>query len=213
MLKGIGPGAVFYGMTDVLAVAFAVTVLCFWAIYSALGQNPLWLPQAVFVSAPLLYGLIFLFSWIKELQNGTFAQQLSYRYTFFHVLAIRMFASSFMGLGVNGIYALLLALRCPVDGVRLFALSFTSLMLFSLILLIGILKGGSIYKGLALGGAWMAVQAGGALFFNGDYQRLLDAVPIYVLIGAGLGALVIYMRELARFLGVGFRKEYMDAEY
>lgn len=59
----------------------------------------------------------------------------------------------------------------------------------------------------------MAVQAGGALFFYGDYQRLLDAVPIYVLIGAGLGALVIYMRELARFLGVGFRKEYMDAEY
>lgn len=140
MLKGIGPGAVFYGMADVLAVAFAVTVLCFWAIYSALGQNPLWLPQAVFVSAPLLYGLIFLFSWIKELQNGTFAQQLSYRYTFFHVLAIRMFASSFMGLGVNGIYALLLALSCPVDGVRLFALSFTSLMLFSLILLIGIYK-------------------------------------------------------------------------
>ena len=116
-----------------------------------------------------------------------------------------------MGLGVNGIYALLLALSCPVDGIRIFALSFTSLMLFSLILLAGILKGGSIYVGMAWCGAWIVLQTVGALFFNEIYYRLLSAVPVYVLIGSGLAALMIYMRELSRFFGIGFRKEFMDA--
>lgn len=199
-------------MGDVICLAFAVTVLCFWGIYAALGQDPEQLLSAVFVSAPVLYGMVFALCWLKEVQNGTYSIQMSYRFTFFHILAVRMFGTSLLGLAVNGIYAVFLTFRCEVDGIRIFAVSFTSLMLFSLILLAGIRKGRSIGRGIAAGAGWMILQITASVLMNVWYQKLLSAVPLLVLFAAGVLILGIYIRELGSLSGIQFRKEFTDAE-
>lgn len=199
-------------MGDVICLAFAVTVLCFWGIYAALGQDPEQLLSAVFVSAPVLYGMVFALCWLKEVQNGTYSIQMSYRFTFFHILAVRMFGTSLLGLAVNGIYAVFLTFRCEVDGIRIFAVSFTSLMLFSLILLAGIRKGRSIGRGIAAGAGWMILQITASVLMNVWYQKILSAVPLLVLFAAGVLILGIYIRELGSLSGIQFRKEFTDAE-
>ena len=199
-------------MGDVICLAFAVTVLCFWGIYAALGQDPEQLLSAVFVSAPVLYGMVFALCWLKEVQNGTYSIQMSYRFTFFHILAVRMFGTSLLGLAVNGIYAVFLTFRCEVDGIRIFAVSFTSLMLFSLIFLAGIRKGRSIGRGIAAGAGWMILQITASVLMNVWYQKILSAVPLLVLFAAGVLILGIYIRELGSLSGIQFRKEFTDAE-
>ena len=199
-------------MGDVICLAFVVTVLCFWGIYAALGQDPEQLLSAVFVSAPVLYGMVFALCWLKEVQNGTYSIQMSYRFTFFHILAVRMFGTSLLGLAVNGIYAVFLTFRCEVDGIRIFAVSFTSLMLFSLILLAGIRKGRSIGRGIAAGAGWMILQITASVLMNVWYQKILSAVPLLVLFAAGVLVLGIYIRELGSLSGIQFRKEFTDAE-
>lgn len=213
ILRQAGVRGLFTQMGDVIFLSFVVTILCFWGIYVALGQDTEQLPGAVFVSAPILYGMVFVLSWLKEVQNGTFYIQMSYRNTFFHILAVRMFGSSLIGLLVNGVYAAFLALCCDVDGIRIFAVSFTSLMFFSAILLAGLRKGGRVWKGLAAGGAWMGLQLAASALMKSWYQRLLAAVPLYVLLAAGIVILIIYLRELGQISGVRFRKEFADALY
>lgn len=213
LLRQAGVRGLFTELVDVIVLSFTVTILCFWGIYAALGQNADQLPGAVFVSAPILYGMVFLLSWLKEVQNGTFYIQMSYRNTFFHILAVRMFGSSLIGLLVNAVYAVFLALRCEADGIRIFAVSFTSLMLFSVILLTGLRKGGSVWKGMSAGGVWMGLQIAASALMKSWYQRMLAAVPLYVLFAAGIVILVIYLRELGQISGVRFRKEFADAQY
>lgn len=212
IFRRAGISGILTGMGDVLCVAFAVTVLCFFGVWLFLGQDREQLPAAVFLSAPVLYAGIFGFSWLKEVQNGTYQLQMSFRWTFFDVLAVRMFLNSLLGIAVNGIYAVVLALRCDADGIRVFALSFTSLMLFSLILMLGITKGKQVFKGAAAGGGWMLLQAVLAAADKERYRRILDTVPVWVLAAAGAAALVFYLRELGNLLSVRFRKEYTDAE-
>lgn len=207
-----GVRGLYMEMGDVICLSFAVTVLCFWGIYAALGQEPDRLLSAVFISAPVLYGMVFALYWLKEVQNGTYSIQMSCRFTFFHILAVRMFGTSLLGLAVNGIYAAFLTLRCEADGIRIFAVSFTSLMLFSLILLSGIRKGRSIGRGLAAGAGWMILQVAASVLMRAWYQQLLSAVPLLVLLAAGVVILWIYIRELGSLPGVRFRKEFTDAE-
>ena len=179
-----GVRGLYMEMGDVICLSFAVTVLCFWGIYAALGQEP----------------------------DRLLSIQMSCRFTFFHILAVRMFGTSLLGLAVNGIYAVFLTLRCEADGIRIFAVSFTSLMLFSLILLSGIRKGRSIGRGLAAGAGWMILQVAASVLMRAWYQQLLSAVPLLVLLAAGVVILWIYIRELGSLPGVRFRKEFTDAE-
>lgn len=213
MVKRAGISGVLTGTGDVLCLAFAVTILCFWGIWLLLGQEKEQLSAAVFISAPVLYAGIFCFSWVKEVQNRTYQLYMSFRWTFFDFLAVRMFLNSLLGIGVNGVYAAILAFRCEADGIRLFALSFTSLMLFSMILIMGITRRKYILNGIAAGGSWMLVHGVLAILCGERYRQFLDAVPFWVLAVVGTAAAGTYLRELGQLLGVRFRKEYADVEY
>lgn len=212
IFRRAGISGLLTGMGDVLCLAFTVTVLCFFGVWVFLGQDREQLSAAVFISAPVLYAGLFGFSWLKEVQNRTYQLQMSFRWTFFDILAVRMFLNSLLGIAVNGIYAVVLAFRCAADGIRVFAMSFTSLMLFSLILMLGITKGKKVLKGVAAGGGWMLLHAVLAAVDGERYRRILDTVPFWVLAAAGTAALVFYLRELGSLLSVRFRKEYTDAE-
>lgn len=211
-VRQLGLRGVCGGMADVLVLAFAVTVLCFGFLFRLRGGDDRMLLSAVFISAPLLYAAIFLFSWLKEKQNGTYGLSQSFKFTFFHMLALRMFTGSLLGIFVNGVYALFLALRFEAEGLRVFAVSFTSLMLFSLILLVGIIKGRSIKKGLLAGGVWTAANMAASVMLMPLYAEALSKLPLYVLFAVGVVSFGCYVRKLTCLTEISFRKEYADAE-
>ena len=59
----------------------------------------------------------------------------------------------------------------------------------------------------------MGLQLAASALMKSWYQRLLAAVPLYVLLAAGIVILIIYLRELGQIPGVRFRKEFADALY
>ena len=209
---GIGLKRLYADMADIISLAFAVTLLLFYIILQFVLAQGNTIYTAAFLSAPLLYAGIFFLSWAKERGCAVYSLQMTCKYTFFHLLAARMFGESLLGIVINGIYALLLMLRYHGDGVRLLALSFTSLMLFSMMLILGFTRNRGLGGAILYGGGWYALNLSGILFLPVSYGKLLEAMPIYVLMGIGAAVLWVYLRRLLVLTELSFRKEYANAK-
>lgn len=209
---GIGLRRLYADMIDIISIAFAVTLFLFFILLEFVQAHGNTIYAAAFLNAPILYAGIFFLSWAKEQGNGVYSLQMTCKYTFFHVLAARMFGESLLGLLVNGIYAITLMLRYHADGVRLLALSFTSLMLFSSLLILGFTRHSRLRGAILYGGGWFTLNLSGVLFLPDFYGKLLESIPIYVLIGIGAAVLWLYLRRLLFLTELSFRKEYTNAK-
>lgn len=114
---------------------------------------------------------------------------------------------------IFGTPRLFFIVKCPADMLRLMAISFSSLMIFSLILVFFIERGKSIRNALIGAGLWMAVNAFVALNFTTFYQSLLKQVPLAVLLTVGAAAMVFCLYELSKMTSLSFRKGYTNALY
>ncbi|MFQ7552094.1 MAG: hypothetical protein ACLRMZ_19535 [Blautia marasmi] len=89
-----------------------------------------------------------------------------------------MFLNSLLGFGVNLVYAVILAVRYEADVPRMLATAFASLMIFSLLLVLGIERGKKISWGAAVSGMWII----GNLLLTGLagdwYGILLEQIPV-----------------------------------
>ena len=119
----IGVKQLYAGMADVISIAFVISVLSVYLLVQVMLDKGESIYAAAFCSAPLLYAGIFALSLMKERGSSSYELQMSFKYTFFHVLAARMLGECFLGFVFNGMYAFALALRYQVDGIRLFAVS------------------------------------------------------------------------------------------
>ena len=106
-----------------------------------------------------------------------------------------------MGLGFDLGYACILAIRFQADVPRLLAMAFASLMIFSLLLVLGIVRGKKIAWGSAVSSVWII----GNLLLMGLvaswYRTLLEQVPVVLLEAAGVAAAFIYIRHLLLLCG------------
>lgn len=208
---GIGLGQLYAYMTDILFLSFSLAVFVLTIGMKLVGNGFANAYSVVFTAAPVLYAAIFYLSSVKEKQNQTYEQLMSCKYTFFHLMTARMFLSSLMGLGFNLAYVVILAVRYEADIPRMLATAFASLMIFSLILVLGIEKGRKIAWGAAVSGIWIM----GNLLLTGLavdwYCILLERIPVTLLAAAGVTAAVIYGRHLLILCGQTFRKEYTNA--
>ena len=214
MVQGVGLREIFAGMADVTCVAFAVTLLIFWAGYQMLFQDLGDVYSIAFLGAPILYGVVFLLSWLKESQMHTYNVQMSCKYTFFHLLAFRMFVSSLGGMAVNSLYITFLKFQYSVSFIRLFTLSFSSLMLFSVLLMICLTvfsARAGLWGAMGLPALWLIVNVFIYWYFDTVYTRFLQSVPVWALAVAAAMLSVIYIRGLLRMTTIGFRKGYADA--
>lgn len=211
MFCGIGIRQLYAHMTDILLLSFSLTVLFFYIGLKVVGIGSVTASGAVFAVAPVLYAAIFYLSLVKEKQNRTYEQLMSCKYTFFHLMAVRMFFNSLIGLGLNLGYAVILAVRFRADIPRLLATAFASLMIFSLLLVLGIERGKKIAWGAAVSSVWII---GNLLLMEiaADwYPALLEQAPVVLLAAAGMAAAFIYIRHLLLLCGQTFRKEYTNA--
>ena len=211
LLRSLGPEGLMFGMWDVLAVAFFAALLLVFIPLIFMGNRAENINAIAFMSAPFFYGLVFFFGLLKERQCRTYILEMSCKYTFFHVLSARMLFCSLLGMVFNFAYVLVLALRYDGNYVRLFALSFSALMLFSLLLSLGLEWGKSFLWAGLVGGLWIVLNLMGMLWMRDSYEALLLRLPLWALAAVGMGAAVVYGYELRCLIARQFRRGYLDA--
>lgn len=211
IFRGIGIRQIYAGMADVLCISFTVTICLLCLLMQSIGVLGIRAEAAAFVGSPLLYGCIFLLFWMKDAQSDVYGLQMSCKYTFFHLLAARMFAASLLGMGCNGLYVLVLFLRYQADGLRLAAISFSALTCFSLLLTVGLEKGRRFGWAAAACGGWAAVNLAVFFQFPEGYGALLQRIPAYLFLAVGAAGTALYLRQLVFITTLKFRKEYSDA--
>lgn len=208
---GIGVRQMFAGLADILLVSFCIAVLFLFFCLKMVGAGWITTYGAVFTSAPALYAAVFYLSLIKERQNETYDQLMCCKFTFFHLMTARMFFCSLLGLGCNLVYVVILGMEYQADIPRLLAVAFASLMLFSLLLVLGIEKGRRIGWGAAVSGSWIVGNLLLLVNVSDWYMKMLEKVPTLLLTAGGIVAAVVYIRHLSVLCGQTFRKEYTNA--
>lgn len=199
------------GMTDVLFISFTAAAAVMYLLMRCVSELRISADIAVFGASPVLYACIFLLFWIRDAQNGIYELQMSYRYTFFHVLAVRMLAASLLGMCFNGLYVLMFFLRYEADALRLMAVSFSSLTCFSVLLMAGIEKGRHFRWAAAVCAGWTAVNIAALSCNPQGYAEVLRRIPVGLFLGMGAAGMGIYLRQLLYMTTLTFRKEYSDA--
>lgn len=208
---GLGLRTLYAGMTDILAVAFTVAVLLLYMGFKLVHSGSATAYTAVFTTAPVIYAAVFYLSLVKEQQNRTYEQQMSYKYTFFHLLAARMFANSMLGIVFNLCYTIILIIRYSADTLRMLSLSFASLMLFSLLLSAGIERGQKMVWGVSLSAGWIVSNM---LLFSAApnwYQQILEGIPVIFLLLTGGFAACIYLKQIMNITELPFRTAFTNA--
>lgn len=190
MLFGLGIKNIFYGIYDVVAVT-AIIGAAVIALMSGLpvGErqiNP-HIYGIVFSASPALYLLFFLLSFLKERLEGSFEVKMTCRYTALHLCAFRMFLCGIFCMLFNALAAYIAALRFGFAFTELAAISFSSLFLFALVMIISLLRYGvkGCFIPLAIMGACLVLSV--FPWFN----MLLKNIPTAAYLILGITLLIL----------------------
>lgn len=186
MLFGLGLKNIFYGIYDAAAVTAAIAGI----LIALLGGMPagvitdISLYGIVFALSPLVFFIFFLLSYIKERTEGSIEVKMTCRYTALHLCAFRMFLCGIFCMIVNAVAVLVVSVRSEADFAGLLAVSFSSLFLFALLMILSLLRLGA--RGCIIPVAVMAVCAVLSVF--PWYDSLLKSIPAsaYAVLGAVL---------------------------
>lgn len=209
--RRVGIKGLFYGIADVIAVSMVISICIFVGVYIYLGFDSQYVYSMIFIFSPTLYASIFCLSYVKETQINTINVQMSCRYTFFHVLIFRMFLNSGLSILFNLIYICTLDRRFDLNPVKALALSFSSLMLFSVMLAKSLGSRNKILGFILVSAVWFGTNI---LIFHGSkdlYMRFIDQIPLSVLVIATFLFGCFYYKELKKIISVSHKRRYINA--
>lgn len=201
-LGRMGIKGLFCGMADVIAVSMMISVCIFIGICIYLRQDPQYACCMAFIFSPTLYACIFCLAYVKETQTNTINVLMSCRYTFYHVLLFRMLLNSGLAIVFNLVYICTLDHLFDMNPVKALSLSFSSLMLFSIMLLKTVRRKNKLLKFARTTILWFGVNL---MFFNGSrhlYMGFLEQIPFSVLVMAAVASGAFYYRELKKMIDV-----------
>lgn len=187
MVFGLGLKNVFYGIMDVAVITIAAAagmIALLYGISPEYRQADFELYGLVFALSPLIYMTFFLLSFIKEKTEGCFDVKMSCRYTALHLCAFRMFVCGIFCMIINAISALVIALRAEISFTELAAISFSSLFLFALVMILSLMRFGAKGCFVPLGIMAACLILSSFSWFN----TLLKNIPTaaYLILGAVL---------------------------
>lgn len=187
MVFGLGLKNVFYGIPDVAVITVflaAGTVALLYGISPDYRGADFELYGLVFSLSPLIYMTFFLMSFVKEKTEGCFDVKMSCRYTALHLCAFRMFVSGIFCMIINALSALVVAVRLEISFTELAAVSFSSLFLFALMMILSLLRFGAKGCFIPLGVLAACFILSSFSWFN----TLLKNIPTaaYLILGAVL---------------------------
>lgn len=207
----LGIRGLFYGIVDVIAVSVMITIGVLTVVGLFLRLDPQYVYSMVFIFSPTLYAGIFCLAYVKETQINTINVQMSCRYTFFHVLLFRMLLNSGLAIVFNLIYICTLNRLFDMNPVKALALSFSSLMLFSVMLLKAMRSRNRFW---CLAQTCMVWFGANLLAFNSIrdlYVGFIDRIPFSVLIVAAVLFCAFYYGELKKMITMDYKRRYLNA--
>lgn len=210
-LGRMGIKGLLYGIIDVIAVSMVISICIFVGVYIYLGFDSQYVYSMIFIFSPTLYASIFCLSYVKETQINTINVQMSCRYTFLHVLIFRMLLNSGFAILFNLFYICTLDRRFEMNLVKALALSFSSLMLFSVMLVKSLGSRNKFLGFVRVSAAWFGTNI---LIFHGVkdlYMKFIDQIPMSVLIFAIFVFGSFYYKELEKIISLNRKRRYINA--
>ena len=187
MVFGLGLKNVFYGITDAAVITIALAagmIALLYGISPEYHEADFELYGLVFALSPLIYLTFFLLSFVKEKTEGCFDVKMSCRYTALHLCAFRMFVCGIFCMIINALSALVVALRAGVSFTELAAVSFSSLFLFALVMILSLLRFGTKGCFIPLGIMAACLVLSTFSWFNALLRNIPTAA--YLVLGAVL---------------------------
>lgn len=209
-LKRMGIKGLFCGIVDVVAVSMIISVCIFIGICIYLRRDSEYVYSMAFIFSPTLYACIFGLAYVKEMQINTISVQMSCRFTFYHVLLFRMLLNSGLAIAFNLIYICTFNSLFDMNPVKALALSFSSLMLFSVMMLKALKRKNKLAGFAETVAVWFGVNI---LAFNGVrdlYMGFIDQIPFSASVLAAFLFGTFYCRELKKMISMNYRR-YIDA--
>lgn len=197
MTTHMGLKNIFYGTYDTMAIAVSVFLAIGVAVPAMLHMDEELLNKLtvfVFAFSPMLFMLLYTLSYWKELGESVYPIKMTCKYTVHHLLAYRMLAASMASVVFNGVYVAVLCSRLSIPGITMVCISFSALFLFSLLLIMTVLRFQSLWTVIVLNVGWLVLNAILGGLEMKAYAIFLQAVPVGVWIVLDVFLVVAYMK-------------------
>ncbi len=197
MTTHMGLKNIFYGTYDTMAIAI-LAFLAFGMVVPATFHTDSHmldkLTVFVFAFSPMLFMLLYSLSYWKELGESVYPIKMTCKYTVHHLLAYRMLAASLASVVFNGIYVAVLCKHLSIPGITMVCISFSALFLFSLLLIMTVLRFQSLWAVIALNIGWLVLNTILGGLEMEVYAIFLQAVPVGVWIVLDVVLVAAYMK-------------------
>lgn len=134
----------------------------------------------VFLTAPVSFLLLTGYAFYEKWKKQTLELEMTTKFTFFQVIAMRMLAFSGISLLINMTAALALALNFEVDFLRAWFISLTGLFGFVAGLLWFVARGNVLYRTVLYTAGWMVVNSGWLFAMKDAYLQVVFQLPLVV---------------------------------
>ena len=197
MTTHMGLKNIFYGTYDTMVIAVSVFLAIGMAVPAILQTDPEMLNKLtvfVFAFSPMLFMMLYTLSYLKEVGESMYPIKMTCKYTVHHLLAYRMLAASLTSVMFNGVYVAVLCNRLAIPAISLVCISLSALFLYSLLLIMTVLRFHTLPALIGLCVGWLLVNAViGGLALE-IYAMFLQAVPVGVWIVLDIILAVTYVK-------------------
>lgn len=203
MTLNLGLKNIFYGFYDVMFISILVTCAAYLLFLFSINN----LPGAEekiyifsFTFAPFMFALLFFLNFAKEKSADTFIIKMTCKYSFFYLLAYRMFVFSLLSVVVNSLYILVFFSDFKISFVTIISLSLSALFVYSLLLIAMLIKFSTVKPAIGLSALWIFADAVFYVCFKEFFAEILKAVPLFVWMIIVVGASILYFNFLPKLI-------------
>lgn len=202
MYSGIGLRKLFLNSLDIAILSITVFIVAGIVFPSSitLAAEADKLVIFLFGFSPLFFAINYGASLWKEHSFGTYAVKMTCRYTVQHLLAYRMLVSSLTGTILNGIYVVILCSRVELPLITMLCISFSSLFVFAMLLIILLLRYDSVISIVMLYGFWIFGNIVLSTLWPKMFITVLYAIPVGMWIIIDIALLTFFLNRYSVYL-------------
>ena len=185
MTRNLGFKRIFEGVHDAVAIAFSLQIIIAIGLAYRLTSDSCgaeFLSMVVFSFSPVFFILLYLLIAWKEREHCSYEIKMTCRYTVNHLLAYRMLLTSVGGILFISGYTILLSRLFYVPVLKMMALAYSAMFLFSLVFIKSIIVFSGLVPATVLSMVWILGNILLATFCANQYALFLDAIPFGVLV-------------------------------
>ncbi|MGL5694421.1 MAG: hypothetical protein ACRCXA_10100 [Peptostreptococcaceae bacterium] len=197
MYKTIGLKNLFHDLSELIFIGVLVVSILAFSTYMIFRNEFVSTERIysfIFMISPLFYLATNLFSYMNMKDNNTYEMEMICKFNLYQVASLRMLVFSVISIVLNTI--VVVALYERINVFRGMMISFTSIFLFSVLLLYLILKTRSyIAKGLVIVG-WIMCNGTLMRWSEVRYFKFLESLPVFVYFVVTTVSVIIYIRNI-----------------